>query len=105
VIPEFFYYITITSSFRRLGEQSMYGAAGQKRVPDDFIRDLSIPLPPLDEQHAIVAYLVEQTAIIDTLIDKARRAIDLLGEHRAALISAAVTGQIDVRGVASEETA
>ena len=76
-----------------------------QNVSAEKYNSLLLPLPPLDEQRAIVVYLDEQTAIIDTLIGKARRAIDLLGEHRAALISAAVTGQIDVRAVASEEPA
>lgn len=55
-----------------------------------------IPLPPLDEQRRIVAYLDEQTAKTDALIAKAERFIELAKERRAALITAAVTGQLDV---------
>jgi type I restriction enzyme S subunit len=75
----------------------MYGAGGQKRVPDDFIRDFRHPIPPLDEQRAIAAFLDRETARIDALIEKIRKSIDLLREYRTALISAAVTGKIDVR--------
>ncbi|BBZ56701.1 restriction endonuclease subunit S [Mycolicibacterium phocaicum] len=53
--------------------------------------------PPLDEQRRIVAYLDEQSAKIDTLIAETERFIELSRERRAALITAAVTGQIDVR--------
>ena len=54
-------------------------------------------LPPLPEQTAIAEFLESETAKFDTLTAEAQRAIDLLQERRTALISAAVTGQIDVR--------
>ncbi|OHV64184.1 restriction endonuclease subunit S [Pseudofrankia sp. BMG5.36] len=56
-----------------------------------------IPLPSLDGQRRIAAYLDEQTAKIDLLIAEAERFIDLSLERRSALIAAAVTGQVDVR--------
>ncbi len=58
---------------------------------------LPIALPPLDEQRAIAAFLDRETARIDALIGKIEKSIELLREHRSALISAAVTGKIDVR--------
>jgi type I restriction enzyme S subunit len=54
-------------------------------------------LAPLHEQRLIVQYLDTELAKFDTLTAEAQRAIDLLQERRTALISAAVTGQIDVR--------
>ncbi|MFC7289605.1 restriction endonuclease subunit S [Herminiimonas glaciei] len=86
--------------FRKIGEGYMYGAGGQKRVPDDFVRNFAISWPPLTEQQEIVAYLDKVTAKIDILIAKAQQAIALQKEHRTALISAAVTGKIDVRNIA-----
>ena len=60
---------------------------------------LSTPLlvPPLQEQAAIVTFLEAETARLDALTSEATRGIALLKERRAALISAAVTGKIDVR--------
>ena len=58
---------------------------------------LDIALPPLPEQRAIAAFLDRETAKIDALVAKIRKAIHLLKEQRTALISAAVTGKIDVR--------
>jgi type I restriction enzyme S subunit len=89
--------------FRRLGEAAMYGAGGQKRVPDDFVREFRIGVPPIAEQTAIAAFLDRETAKIDTLVVEAQGAIALLKERRSALISAAVTGQIDVRGLSAEQ--
>ena len=84
--------------FRRLGEASMYGAGGQKRVPDDFVRNFAVAFPPPEEQTAIATFLDRETAKLYTLMTEARTAITLLQERRIALISAAVTGKIDVRG-------
>ncbi len=72
------------------------------------IRDLkraSMAVPPHDEQRAIAAFLDRETARIDALVAKVRDAIDRLKELSNALISAAVTGKIDVRAASAEATA
>ncbi|NKD77536.1 restriction endonuclease subunit S [Haematospirillum sp. H1815] len=103
---DFLYWLFASVLFRKRGEATMYGSGGQKRVPDDFVRDFSTGFPSVSEQSAIAAFLDEQTAKFDTLIAEAQRAIALLKEHRSALISAAVTGKIDVRNcVALQEVA
>lgn len=61
------------------------------------VKYIDIPLPPLAEQSAILKFVEAELAKFDTLTAEAQRAIDLLQERRTALISAAVTGQIDVR--------
>jgi type I restriction enzyme S subunit len=63
------------------------------------LMELPVVLPPESEQKSILAFIAEQSARFDTLTTEAQRAIDLLQERRTALISAAVTGQIDVRNV------
>jgi type I restriction enzyme S subunit len=85
--------------FRKNGEASMYGAGGQKRVPDDFVREFLTGIPPVTEQSAIAQFLVIETTKIDSLIAEQEKLIELLKERRSALISAAVTGKIDVRGL------
>lgn len=57
------------------------------------------PIPPLEEQRLIIEYINEQSQKIDTLIYKTQQTIENLKEYRISLISAAVTGKIDVRGV------
>lgn len=57
-------------------------------------------VPPVAQQQQIVAFLKEQAIRIDALVAQSRHAISLLGERRSVLISAAVTGKIDVRGLA-----
>ena len=58
---------------------------------------IRICLPEYEEQERIANYVNHAVADFDTLTTEAQRAIDLLQERRTALISAAVTGQIDVR--------
>jgi type I restriction enzyme S subunit len=73
-----------------------------KRVNVEQVRNLTIPTPPVDEQKAISVHLDRMTGTWDRLISAAEAAITLLQERRSALISAAVTGKIDVRGQVAE---
>ena len=61
------------------------------------IGELPIPVPPLPEQHAIAAFLDRETERTDALVAKQQLLIERLREHRIALITAAITGKIDVR--------
>ena len=63
----------------------------------DLLKRLHTVIPPLEEQQQIANYLDEKTSKIDILIEKSNKSIELLKEKRTALISAAVTGKIDVR--------
>src|SRR5260370_32277552 len=73
----------------------MQGAAGQQRVPEEFVSNFQIGFPPLPEQHTITFFLDHETARINTLIAKKERLIELLQEKRAALISHTVTKGLD----------
>ena len=95
--PRFLFYVVISHRFNKIGESEMYGAGGQKRVPDTFVKDYRLGLPPFEEQVAIGQFLDDETAKIDVLAEKVETAIARLTEYRAALITAAVTGQVDVR--------
>ncbi|EMK0653601.1 restriction endonuclease subunit S [Pseudomonas aeruginosa] len=59
----YLFYLVWSEQFRFLGEKSMSGAAGQKRVGSDFLRGFEIPLPPLPEQKRIAAILDKADAI------------------------------------------
>ena len=74
-----------------------------KKIGQNDLRNLRLGVPPLEEQHVIVGRLRDLTASLDILMQEAQRAIALLLERRAALITAAVTGQIDVRALAPTE--
>jgi len=78
-------------------------SASMKKIGQGTIREFVIALPPLKEQRAIIMFIHTETAKLDALTAEAQRAIDLLHERRGALISAAVTGQIDVRPCADKQ--
>ena len=73
-------------------------------ISPEQISTFVIPVPPLEEQHAIVAYVEDEVSKLDILTTEAEQAIELLKERRSALISAAVTGKIDVRGAGGAAT-
>jgi type I restriction enzyme S subunit len=70
-------------------------------LTQECIGNLVIPLPSLDEQQTIATFLDGEIEKLNTLTAEAKRGIELLQERRTALISAAVTGKIDVRGLVS----
>ena len=92
--PEFLLYVfrAMEPEFRRL----TMGSTHQTIYMPDVGRFLT-PVPQLVEQDEIVAFVRDETARVDALIAKVREALNLLTEYRTALISAAVTGKIDVR--------
>ena len=96
IYSRFVAYAMLSDGGKNQLQGNAYGGAKVQLGLED-VKETWIPVPPLEEQRAIVAFVDYQTAKIDTLITKARRAIDLLKERRTALISAAVTGKIDVR--------
>jgi len=88
----------ISGGFLSLVEEAAHGT---RRLQTELWKHLKVFLPADREQCQIVEFLDRETAKIDALIAKVQEAIERLKEYRTALISAAVTGKIDVR----EETA
>lgn len=69
---------------------------GQPNISQETIRRIRLPLPPLSEQHAIVAYIEKKTAVIDRKINACREQTELMKAYKQRLISDAVTGRIRV---------
>lgn len=61
------------------------------------VRALAAPVPPVVEQKDIVSHIQQERLRIDLLVARIRKAVDCLKELRTALISAAVTGKMDLR--------
>lgn len=97
IMPEFLHLILRNDYLRKICKRFMSGVAGQQRISTEFLADYPVAIPPLAEQNEIVAYIETQTAQIDALISEQKRLIERLKEYRTALISAAVTGKIDVQ--------
>ena len=75
----------------------------RRRIGEISIGNQKLPLPLIAEQRAIADYLDQKTARIDALSERAETAIERLNEYRTALITATVTGKIDVRESGADE--
>ena len=104
VHPKWVGYVALSSVGKTWFEQQSYGGTKIQLSLDD-VRNLPVPVPPVSEQLLIVAFVDSKLEEFGRLKAESLRAIDVLQERRSALISAAVTGQIDVRGFASQEAA
>jgi type I restriction enzyme, S subunit len=92
VDPRFICYVMQSRGFLAEGEAELTGVAGQKRVPDQFLRDFPIFVEGA-EQRAIADFLDAETSRIDTLIAKKRRMMSLLVRCRDAAIRSALFGE------------
>ncbi len=91
------WYLSSDVALRQFSEGS--GGALQRHFNVETAKNLIVPAPPPEEQRRIVAFIIAQVGKLDELKVEAERAVALLLERRTALISAAVTGKIDVRGI------
>ena len=95
ISPDFLYQLLHSYDTTKV----FYGMGGGLRQSMKFedFRRLPLLLPPTNEQKKIAVFLDQETTKIDNLLEKQQQIIQLLQERRTALISAAVTGKIDVR--------
>ena len=89
-------YLAAVLRTRNLNE--LADKTAQPLITGTRIRSERVPVPPLPEQAAIAAYLDAETSKLDALISKLEETVERMQEYRTALITAAVTGKIDVRG-------
>lgn len=97
VLPRFALHFIRSKNFKE-AVQLGWSFGTQQNIGMGVIENLSITVPPIEEQAEIVRALDGFGAKVDDLIRESREGISLLGERKSALISAAVTGKIDVRG-------
>ena len=93
--PQFLYYVTTLTEFRRLGADAMTGAAGQQRVPQEFVSNYPIAIPSLPEQVTIVRYIDHADERIRRYISGKQKLIRLLEEEKQAVTHRAVTRGLD----------
>jgi type I restriction enzyme, S subunit len=102
--PRLFYYMMYM-----VAKRGVFAGAGNQNTIDHLtavqLRHYRFPFAPEREQRAIAAFLDRETPRIDGLVRRVSAVVDRLKEFRTALISAAVTGKIDVRGDSAETSA
>jgi type I restriction enzyme, S subunit len=95
---EFIRWFLLSDSFLEQAYLARTGSTIQHFGPSHLSR-MSIAVPPVKEQQTIAAFLDSETRKIDAMMAKVEQAVTRLKEYRLALITAAVTGKIDVRGI------
>lgn len=98
-IPEFMNFLLNTPQILELARGLALPSINQANLNPTRYGQIQVSLPPVPEQRAIADYLDRETAKIDRLVAKVAEAVERLQEYRTALITAAVTGKIDVRKV------
>lgn len=96
-IQKWLYYMILNQNFVQEFNNQIDKTGQQPNISTVAIGNLEISVAPIEEQIKIVEFIAEKVECIDDLIKKAESAIQLMQERRTALISAAVTGKIDVR--------
>lgn len=92
--PKYVLLYLLQESVRHEARTQMTGSAGQLRVPADFMRQLRLPLPPLPEQHRIVAKLEELFTRLDAGVSALERVQALLERYRQAVLRDAFSGRL-----------
>lgn len=93
---DFFYFVLVAAKEQGVFEENDTKAT-ISHLPAEKFRQYRFAFPPLEEQQKIASFLRVQCTKLSNIITRARQGIALLQERRTALISAAVTGKIDVR--------
>ncbi|BAU10231.1 type I restriction-modification [Leptolyngbya sp. NIES-3755] len=97
LIPEYLVFYLRSSSGRFEIESDATGASGSmQNISQGTIANLWIPIPPKNEQAQIVTHIENQLSLLRQLEETTQQAIALLQERRTSLISAAVTGQLEI---------
>ena len=100
----FLMYLFSSEDFRAEGMKTMTGAGGLKRVSDAAILNYRPHVVDVDLQRKVADFLDREMGVFEVIKDRTKASIDRLREYRAALITAAVTGQIDVESYSKSGT-
>jgi type I restriction enzyme S subunit len=103
LLPDFLCSVLQASCYQ---EKMLFDAGGTtiKHIYISTLAKMNLAIPPLSEQEALISFIARESKRFDLLISTARNGIELLKERRSALISAAVTGKIDVRNWQPEQS-
>ena len=100
LVPQFLEYVLNSDWTQKHVEEYSVGTI-QNHFNVGAMKQVPIPLPPIGRQAEVVEKLWAERAAIDELKERLVRQVDLLAQHRQALITAAVTGELEVPGVAA----
>lgn len=96
MLNEYLLWLILSNEFTRYAILESDRVAMPK-INRESLAKIKFPVPPVSEQISALNFIHENTSRLEKIIEETNTSIDLLKEHRTALISATVTGKIDVR--------
>jgi len=97
IIPEYLAFLIQDGCIVHIQLLIMSNATTIDVIYSDSLKQILLPLPSVSEQKRILLVIEKEVGLLDRLIDKIKESIELLREYRTSIISAAVTGKIDLR--------
>jgi type I restriction enzyme S subunit len=94
---KFFFYYLVREDLRKDAQRNMTGSAGQLRVPTNYMEQITIPLPPLPEQHRIVAKIEELFTKLDAGVAALKRVKTQLKRYRQSVLKHAFEGKLTAK--------
>lgn len=94
ILKEYLYHYLHREQFRKEAKTQMTGTAGQLRVPSDYLKNVEIPLAPLNEQKRIVAKLDELLPKVEACKERLQKIPAILKRFRQSVLAAAVSGKL-----------
>lgn len=102
VLPDFIYLFTLSGAYSIWLNQIFIQSTIQN-VSAEKYKNFVIPVPSIPEQKLIIEYILNETTVFDSTIDRIESEIKLINEYKNSLISSVVTGKVDVRNIVLEE--
>ena len=94
LLPDFYFHYVVQRRFRSEARRHMTGTAGQLRVPKQYLDDCPVPVPPLPEQHRIVAKIEELFSDLDAGVETLKAIQQQLKKYRQSVLKAAFEGKL-----------
>ncbi len=94
IIPKLLFYFLLRKDFRSIARSSMAGTSGHMRVPNKFLEEYCLTLPPLNEQQRIVKAIESYFSRLDTAVETLKRVKKNLERYRSSVLKAAVEGRL-----------
>jgi len=91
---EFYFHYLISEEFRKKAKTQMKGTAGQLRVSTDYLQNVMVPVPPLNEQKRIVAKIEELFSLVDSAKENLEKTKILLKQYRQSILKHAFEGKL-----------
>lgn len=94
ILPEFIFYFMVQKSFRKQAQNVMTGAVGQRRVPADYLKNIKINLPTLEEQKQIVEEIKKRFAVADEVEKAVEQNIEKAKQLKQSILKKAFEGRL-----------